>query len=251
MRYLASIVADFWIRIGENSYRAPDMATVREWGEQGRFGREDLIWDPSVSKWVSAHEVWELRSLFYPPGVVHWKYDLFLQIWPLYFVIIGLFGFAMILFSASSGFFPALWALRWKATDGHITRSTVTTEQIGDDFKVTRYRADVRYEYGVGGRAYSGHRLALGEPEEDSLFAYQQQAESKAARFQPGDRVTVYFDPDNPSNATLDRAQGAFVAFVMGVIAMAGALFVLRAWWRSRRKTQETVAASRADPFST
>jgi hypothetical protein len=56
---------------------------------------------------------------------------------------------------------------------------------------------EVRYSYGYGGRIYDAARLAL---DTDYCGA---QARSIAERYSPGQRVHVYVNPANPSEAAL------------------------------------------------
>lgn len=56
---------DWWIRRGDQEFRAPNIDTLRSWVRDQRVGREDLIHHASFgSTWLRADQVGELRPLF-------------------------------------------------------------------------------------------------------------------------------------------------------------------------------------------
>jgi hypothetical protein len=213
----------------------PDLATLRAWARERRFGRDDLVWEPGASRWIAASDLTELRSEFYPPFVTKWKYDLFLKIWPLYFVILAVAGVMTIAGSFDLGLVSAVPALRWTTASGRITRSAVSEEDIGPNgYPVIRYRPAIEYQYRVSDRDYTAMRRDFGQHADDDSYADRAQAEAIAAAFPLNKSVTVYFDPDEPAHATLDRCEGTIIAFALGGVMVATALFVLRAWWYRR-----------------
>jgi hypothetical protein len=64
-----------------------------------------------------------------------------------------------------------------------------------------QYLADVRYEYVVGVQRFVGDRVGVSE---DLTRAG---ATAIVARYAPGDRVTAWVDPSEPSTAVLDPSQ--------------------------------------------
>ena len=64
------------------------------------------------------------------------------------------------------------------------------------------WTVDARYDYSVEGKPYSGDRFAL---EFNSWYPDETSAVSAARRFRPGDTVTVWYDPDVPATAALDK----------------------------------------------
>lgn len=224
-----------WVRIGGSSYPVADVATLRAWAREGRLGRDDLVWEAGASQWIPARDVQDLRSEFYPPGVVKWKYDLFLKIWPMYFVVLALAGLFTIMGSFSYGLASAVPALRWQSTSGTILRSAVSEEDIGPTgYPVIRYRPVVEYQYRALGRTLTSTRRDLASHGDEDRYPDRARAEEIAAALPVKGRVTVYFDPGEPQQATLDRGEGTIVAFIIGALMMAIAFVVLRGWWRRR-----------------
>ena len=235
----------WWFRIGEKSFAAPDAKTLVTWAREGRFERNDLVWDPRSQRWSAAREVPELRTVFYPWGVVRWKYDLFLVIWPLYVVIGGAAGLSMILGSIDLGLFSAIRALRWPSTQGRAVTSRINVNVFaGPAATVTRYESEVAYEYEVGGRRVQSTRLDFHPPDEPTID--RARAEAVTDRYPVGQAVAVFYDPANPSNATLDRGEGTLVAFAPGLVLMVVAILILRAWWIRRRATPKATASPTA-----
>ena len=97
-----------------------------------------------------------------------------------------------------------------------------------------RVGPDIRYQYTVSGRLYASTQRHFAQDDEADAYPDRNRAEAMTAVFPVHDLVTVYFDPDEPGNATLDRCEGTIVAFVVGVLIVTVALFVLRGWWRRR-----------------
>lgn len=93
----------------------------------------------------------------------------------------------------------------------------------------TMYRPYVSYTYNVGGRTYASDRMAMGM----SLgYGSSSVAEQKAARYPAGATVQVYYNPDNPAEATLEtRSQGSgilvFVVIIIVVILAVSLAFTL------------------------
>ncbi len=54
----------FWLRKGENNYRADDLETVLRWAEDGNIEPDDFIFHPSYGKWFRAGDSPQLASRF-------------------------------------------------------------------------------------------------------------------------------------------------------------------------------------------
>jgi hypothetical protein len=199
------------------------------------------VWDPRVSEWKLSRDITEFRNVYYPPFLLasRWKYDLFLAIWPLFFVALALLG--MVFLSASMGvpLADTLRALRWPSTDGRIVRSTVSPVAVPypSGVTLTSYRADIAYEYHASGRTYQSTRLEIDSNPAD-LFTDLQDAEKQTAAHRPGDSVVVYFDPARPQTATLDRNEESIFIFCAGLALTVISVYVLGRWWRKRNSRQ-------------
>lgn len=125
---------------------------------------------------------------------------------------------------------------RWPTAPGTITASSVIEEKIketrNDDDRsfvrtVLRYQIDLRYAYKVGARDFVGTVVGFGW---EAVYGLRDVAEKAAARYAPGQRVSVYYDPALPSNAVLepDNRAGTLAPLVVAVLfAVTGALFLL------------------------
>ncbi len=93
-------------------------------------------------------------------------------------------------------------AQTWQTTRGKITRSEVRSKQVDDTTregkKTVNYPA-VTYEFTVNGRRCTGERISLAEiiPASD--------IEPTLERYPVGAEVTVYYNPQKPSQALLER----------------------------------------------
>ena len=85
---------------------------------------------------------------------------------------------------------------KFPTTPGEVLRSEVTTSR---SRKGTSYKAVIRYRYVVEDHPYESTRLRFGQISSSD----RQGAYALVAQYQPGSRVTVHFNPDNPSEALL------------------------------------------------
>jgi hypothetical protein len=114
----------------------------------------------------------------------------------------------------------------WPTVPGTVTTSDVIEEVIqdkSDDDKsrirtTRRYQVDLRYAYQVGKRDFVGTIANWGWT---SVYGLRELADTAAGVYAPGQRVTVYYDPDQPGTAVLqpDDKQGAMAPLVLAVIA--------------------------------
>jgi hypothetical protein len=87
----------------------------------------------------------------------------------------------------------------WLTTQGTVLLSRV--EVVGGDYARTEPR--IQYEYTVGAQSYRSERIKAG----GTLFKVvnNRDAYDMVDRYPVGAEVTVYYDPANPSQATLQR----------------------------------------------
>ncbi|MDX1569227.1 MAG: DUF3592 domain-containing protein [Xanthomonadales bacterium] len=152
----------------------------------------------------------------------------------------------------------------WPATEGVVTRSETRPYRLGDDLIVY---LSLRYRYSVDGRTYTGDRVtasgAYGARFERLVVNDQGSALARwwwrnfpqpagnshddllpaAARYPPGAKVSVYYDPDHPDRAVLDRSTD-FRFFVLAVALIFLALLFAPLVWIYRKVT-ETLSADR------
>jgi len=112
----------------------------------------------------------------------------------------------------------------WPATGGLIVQSEVqkevSTDSEGDT--TTSFIHRLEYEYRVGGQVYRSRQMAFG-----AAAAYPTAAKAGAAagRFPPGAGVTVYYNPQRPDQAVLQRAAtGQTALLTVGVIFLLSGL---------------------------
>ena len=115
-------------------------------------------------------------------------------------------------------------ASRWDSTEGVVESSQVRAEvresrRNGRTRSHHAYSAEVVYRFTVGGEPFRGDRLRFAAVEMDSPDA----AEREIAAYPPGRTVTVFYDPQRPSESVLEREAGPS-AFLLPAL---GGLFVI------------------------
>jgi hypothetical protein len=117
----------------------------------------------------------------------------------------------------------------WPLAPGKITRSAVARDVLAVKDDSTgriryddKYRPVVQFVYRVSGRDYFGSGVTGGWT---SLHDSPERAEAVVAAYPAGKEISVYYDPEQPRTAVLERgkAVGGFAPLAVGaVFALAG-----------------------------
>lgn len=114
-------------------------------------------------------------------------------------------------------------AQAWPAVSGQVYSSSVR-EQHHEDSEGNvswTYTPEVMYQYNVAGAVFQAKRIAFGA----AGSGKRQTAEQVAARYQPGQTVTVYYNPQNPGDAVLERqVQNGRTLLILGGVFLAVSL---------------------------
>jgi hypothetical protein len=108
----------------------------------------------------------------------------------------------------------------WPSTNGTIVSAEVkrSVNRDEDGHESYAYYPAVEYTYQCAGQTFTGKRLSFG-----GLVAQKNPAAVQTAlqKYPAGGAVTVYYNPDNPSEAVLERqAGGVKWALVIGIICL-------------------------------
>ena len=130
-------------------------------------------------------------------------------------------------FANSIKYFRARKAFRasmgWPAVQGRVLEAYVGRHT--DDEGTPVYYPVVRYAYTVAGQEYTSDQIAFGPEVASSMDALQ--AEKTVARYPVGSLVTVYYNPEAPQEAVLERRLASPVAaLVIGAGFLGVALYL-------------------------
>jgi hypothetical protein len=91
-------------------------------------------------------------------------------------------------------------AARWVQGEARITSSKVVTtrHRFQGEAEQVKNEPAVTYEFAVGSETFHGKRISIGETPADGIEAALQ-------RYSTGARVPVFYDPQDPTNAVLER----------------------------------------------
>jgi hypothetical protein len=116
-------------------------------------------------------------------------------------------------------------SVNWPSVPGRVTVSRVkthhSTDSDGDPSET--YSAQVEYQYEVNGVAYTGDRLTIGMP---LAISNLRKVQESVAQFPAGSQVMVYYNPQNPADATLQTKTGSKAGLVLGVIFLVVGILV-------------------------
>lgn len=96
-------------------------------------------------------------------------------------------------------------AAQWSTTQGEVMEATVVQylHHTNEGGSMTAYRPNIIYGYRVNGRDYVSQRLNFNTTMHSSIKSF---ADSKIRQFPTGSKVQVFYDPQNPNEATLERS---------------------------------------------
>jgi preprotein translocase subunit SecG len=109
-------------------------------------------------------------------------------------------------------------ASNWMTTTGRITTSAVTNRMSSDH----KQYAHIEYEYSVLGANYVSNKINFAQ-----LIGFDNtamgNAEETVKKFPAGSAVTVYYDPQDPHRAVIEKGGDAGM-LILGGLFMAAAL---------------------------
>ena len=134
----------------------------------------------------------------------------------------------------------------WSTTGGVILTSEISSHQEserdsnGHYRMVTYYSVNIVYQYIVNGFNYSCSRVSYSTFDSTSDH---NEAQQLANKYSVGKNVTVYYNPNNPSEAVLETGSTniTYVFLILGVIlTIAGIVFLYLAFRRKRENQNKT-----------
>jgi hypothetical protein len=144
----------------------------------------------------------------------------------LLFLILSLVGLIIVIAALRSRK-QAETSQAWPGTQGRVIESRVEshTSTDSDGHHNTDYKAIVRYTYSVMGQEYSANRVAFG-----ARSSNRNAASEVVNRYPLDQQVTVYYDPDKPGQAVLERVSGSgMLQIVIGILLIfAGIYFAFK-----------------------
>lgn len=118
-------------------------------------------------------------------------------------------------------------ALSWPRADGEITKSKITMKdsQAGMNSANKTFKAEITYKYTAGKKSYRNNRICVGGQLQLSLRG---KAEDYCEQYPVGQAVTVYYDPENPSDSCLERREETSMMYLLigAVFAIIGIVFI-------------------------
>jgi len=107
----------------------------------------------------------------------------------------------------------ALQSQSWPVTKGVITQTDIRAQEHDETI---RYVPIVRYMYEVDGTSFEGRQITIGSGVE---FNSHQKATEYLAKYPVETAVSVYYNPEKPSEAVLQQvAQKTSVGLVIGIV---------------------------------
>ena len=141
---------------------------------------------------------------------------------PLIFVIIGF----VLLFIYFRNLAQVRASQTWSTAQGTVIQSWVRKSNSTDSDGSTSssYHPEIHYLYQIKGDEHQGNKIAFGP----RVGGSRSRAKKIVEKYPTGANVTVYYQPDKPANAVLERSISK-ISLVLGIIfALAGFLIYVR-----------------------
>jgi len=106
---------------------------------------------------------------------------------------------------------------QWPSTVGTITESAVSGDfQSFGGKSMWIEEPHLSYSYRVGGNEYTGHNISIAEMDSAS----KQDAQAKIEPYPVGKQVPIYYDPNDPEVAYLERQSGGTALALAGIVSV-------------------------------
>jgi hypothetical protein len=100
----------------------------------------------------------------------------------------------------------------WPATTGKIIASGIEPRRSSEGG--TTYVPVVQYQYVIDGRTYMGNRITFGN---QVGYGWTNMAQKQVDQYPPGGNVAVFYNPNEPAMAVLERTGGASTKIYWGI----------------------------------
>ncbi len=142
------------------------------------------------------------------------------------FILVFLGGGAYMIYRSIQDRKKAKASLAWPSTQGRVIESRVVESRSSDSDgdTTTTYRPYIKYEYQVVGSVFTSDKLAIGPAVSTSSY---RKAEEKVKRMPAGAAVTVFYNPDDPTEAVLEQRSNAGLLLILGIIFVVVGLCLL------------------------
>lgn len=145
--------------------------------------------------------------------------------------IMGALMIGLIIFATAYKYYEVRKASGWLQTSGKVLSARAVSRRVrtaesragaapGADENIRNF-AEIRYEYHVDGRRYAGSRVSIGEDLGDH------DVEETLRRYPRGSVVTVFYNPEKPDEAVLERGapEGVWGTMILFIVVLIG-LFI-------------------------
>lgn len=135
-----------------------------------------------------------------------------------FLLVFFLLGAGMIFFSLRARK-KAQQSQSWPSTAGTVSEVQVKeiSREDADGFQTTSYQPQVTYSYQVGNQTYTSDRLSFGAR---VSYGNRNQASKVLEAYPVGMPLVIYYDPEKPAEAVVERQASGFKLLLIGGILL-------------------------------
>jgi hypothetical protein len=167
-------------------------------------------------------------------AIMSWfeKFRMRMQIFSIVFAVVC----PSLLITMALGSKQQISSYQWPEVEGTVVALVPKSSDDGE--RGTKYRGRVAYKYEVAGKSYASDLTAFfpGWQRSDQATAL-----ADVSQYDRGDKVAVYYDPNNPAVGVLEKGipqvdQILYIVLsVLCLVSVTGAVFTVRSWLRAWR----------------
>jgi len=132
------------------------------------------------------------------------------------FILVFLGGGIYLIYRSVKDKQKAKLSLSWPSTVGKVIESRVVeSHSTSDGDTTTTYKPYVKYEYQVVGETFTSDKLSIGPAVSTSNYRKSQE---KVNRMPVGSTLTVFYNPDDPTDAVLEQRSNTTVMLILGIV---------------------------------
>jgi len=101
----------------------------------------------------------------------------------------------------------------WPTSEATVISTEVEEKhEYDEDGESVYYYPRVHYDYRIGGQVYQGYKYKLLEASMSKRKAFQ-----FISNFMPGDKLTVYYDPEKPTESVMQPGEQKYLYVFMAI----------------------------------
>lgn len=146
---------------------------------------------------------------------------------PIISKLIFLCMFAWFIKVSIAAFWFGIMSTTWPSTEGIVLETSLAGKQVEGG---TLYRPEIKYEYWVDNKNYTGNKIAF------SIFTFGKDwATTIINKYNPNDKIPIYYNPRNPQISCIKPGPEIW-AVCYTLLSLGGIFYILFSFYRNKNE---------------